>query len=143
MANPAKSARHTKLVQLVHIGKNTLSWDDGTYRDVLYRFTGKTSSSLCKTEELDKVLEYIRSQGFEPSRKKYGCKPNVAIGRKQILSKIEALLADAKRSWSYVESMGRQMFDQPIMEWLTTEQLQKIMQALIIDASRRRGQNGS
>ncbi|EKN3995782.1 regulatory protein GemA, partial [Yersinia enterocolitica] len=31
-----------KLIQLIHVGKSALAWDDETYRDVIYRLTGKT-----------------------------------------------------------------------------------------------------
>jgi phage gp16-like protein len=55
-----------------------------------------------------------------------------------MLSKIEALLADAKRPWNYAEKMCDHMFQVKRVEWLTDEQLTKLMQALAIDAKRRK-----
>lgn len=126
-----------KKIQLIHIGKSSLGWSDDVYRDVLYRITGCTSSKGCKLELLDKVLDYMKGQGFTPEKKKHGRKPSVSAGRTRTLNKIEALLADAERPWDYAESMSQRMFQQRVIEWLDDSQLTKLMQALIIDARRR------
>ncbi|QBH95484.1 regulatory protein GemA [Limnobaculum zhutongyuii] len=126
------------LIQLIHIGKNALQWSDDVYRDVLYRITGCTSAKQCKPEQQQKILDYMKEQGFTPEKKKdHGRRPNVSAGRERTLNKIEALLTDASRPWGYAESMASHMFKQPVIEWLTDSQLTKLMQALIVDARRR------
>lgn len=86
----------TNQIRIIHTGKSTLGWDDITYRGVLLRETGKQSVKNCTPAELERVVTYMSCQGFTPMTR-YGRRPSAAIGRKGMLSKIEALLADAGR----------------------------------------------
>ena len=126
------------LIGAIKAGQAWLQWDDITYRSTLQQLTGKTSSTKCSLEELQNLREYMHQRGFPRTKsRKYGRKPNVASSRQSILGKIQALLAEAGRDWSYAESTARRMFSQPVIEWLDDEQIRKLMQALIIDARRR------
>ena len=127
------------LIGAIKAGQSWLGWDDATYRSVLMRLTGKNSSTRCSLEELQSVREYMHEQGYpRKTAPKHGRRPNVASGRKCVLGKIEALLTDAGRKWDYAESVSLRMFGQKTLEWLTDEQLIKLMQALVIDARRRK-----
>jgi phage gp16-like protein len=127
-----------KLISLIHVGKSALGWDDETYRDVLYRLTGKTSSAHCSVEQKERIVAYMRAQGFESKpAKSHGRRPSVPAAKKTVLRKIEALLAEEGRPWNYAESMAQHMFKVRYIDWLPLEQLTKLMQALIIDAKRR------
>ena len=76
------------------------------------RLTGKKSSTRCSLEELKSVREYMHEQGYPRKvSRSHGRRPNVAVGRHGVLSKIEALLADAGRKWDYAESVSQRMFD--------------------------------
>jgi len=124
------------LIRIVHTGKSRLGWDDDTYRDVLARLTGRRSASDCTEAELEKVLAWMRSVGFTPSAS-HGRRPRVASGRKGMLSKIEALLAEAGRSWSYLDGVIERMLgEKKPVEWLNDDQVRKVMQMLIVDAKR-------
>ncbi|EPF8142598.1 phage protein GemA/Gp16 family protein, partial [Providencia rettgeri] len=93
--------------------------------------------------ELSQVRDYLHDQGYpRKSKRKYGRRPNVPATREVILSKIEALLSEAKRPWSYAEAMAKHMFKREKIEWLTFDELSNLMKALIIDA-KRRAKNGS
>ncbi|EBX1725486.1 TPA: regulatory protein GemA [Salmonella enterica] len=123
------------LIRIIHTGKSCLGWDDETYRDVLFRQTGKRSARDCSVSELEKTVLYMRTQGFAPSSR--GRRPRVATGRKAILSKIEALLAEAGRPWGYLDGIVvRMLGEKKPVEWLDDEQLYKVMQMLIVDAAR-------
>lgn len=127
-----------RLTQLIHIGKAELGWDDAMYRSALSRLTGKTSTTRCTLDELESVLAYLKAQGFQPkAAKQHGRRPRVALQRKQVLSKIEALLTEANRPWGYAEKMAQHMFKIHFIDWLSDTQLTKLMQALIVDAARR------
>lgn len=123
------------LIKVIHTGKKNLGWDDDTYRAVLARVTGKRSARDCSNAELERVVLYMREQGFSHVSG-YGRKPRVAAGRKAVLGKIEALLAEAKRPWGYAEALGKRMFDKQKLEWLTIKQLISVMNALQYDAKR-------
>ncbi|EBS1710845.1 regulatory protein GemA [Salmonella enterica subsp. enterica serovar Vitkin] len=123
------------LIRIIHTGKSRLGWDDETYRDVLFRQTGKRSARDCSVSELEKTVLYMRTQGFAPSSR--GRRPRMATGRKAILSKIEALLADAGRPWGYLDGITERMLgEKKPVEWLDDEQIYKVMQMLIVDAAR-------
>lgn len=54
-----------------------------------------------------------------------------------MLSKIEALLAEAGRPWSYLEGIVERMLgEKKPVEWLNDDQVRKLMQMLIVDAKR-------
>lgn len=126
-----------KLIGAIKAGQAFLRWDDATYRQTLERLTGKCSATRCTLEELQSVKEYMHTAGFPRQPRKHGRRPSVASSRKAVLSKIEALLADAGRPWGYAESMAKRMFNRERVDWLTTDELTRLMQALIIDAKRR------
>lgn len=123
------------LIRIVHTGKSSFAWDDDTYRDVLSRLTGKRSARDCSITDLEKVVLYMRTQGFAPSSR--GRRPRVAASRKAMLSKIEAMLAEAGRPWGYLEGIVERMLGEakPV-EWLNDDQVRKLMQMLIVDAKR-------
>lgn len=125
-----------RLISAVKMGQNYLAWDDETYRAVVARITGKTSATKCSFKELGLVLDYMHEQGF-PKNRKHGRRPEVPENREHILKKIEALLADAGRSWNYAEGMAKKMFKRDAVQFLTYEELDKLMVALIIDQRRR------
>ncbi|WP_449543627.1 gp16 family protein [Enterobacter ludwigii] len=125
------------LIKVIHTGKKSLGWDDDTYRGVLARLTQKHSAKDCTQEELDRVLAYMREQGFSPKpARKHGRRPNVASTKKAMLGKIEALLAESGRAWTYAEGIANRMFKQTKLEWLTVEQMRALMNALQYDAKR-------
>ncbi|MFJ5428556.1 gp16 family protein [Pectobacterium actinidiae] len=127
-----------RMIGAIKAGQSALGWDDATYRSVLARLTGKSSSTLCTITELEKVKEYMHQQGWPRQAKKHGRKPSVPASKRSILSKVEALLADAGRPWQYAEAMAQNMFGVRYVDWLDIQQLTKLMQALIIDAKRRK-----
>ncbi|EDA0231770.1 regulatory protein GemA [Salmonella enterica] len=131
-----------RLIRAIKTGQSFLGWDDATYRGVLYRLTGKRSSTACSVRELEDVKEYMHSKGFpRKAPKGKGRRPNVAKCRKAMLAKIEALLAERGLSWAYAEGIASHMYRQHVIEWLDDEQLHGVMVALIKQA-RRQGRAG-
>jgi phage gp16-like protein len=126
------------IIGAIKAGQAFLGLDDATYRQMLSSLTGgKTSCTACSLDELKRIREYMHKQGFPRSSARHGRRPKVALNKKTILSKIEALLAEAKRPWAYAEGLAAHMYKQHVLEWLTEEQLASVMKALIIDAKRR------
>lgn len=131
-----------RLIGVIKTGQSVLGWDDATYRSVLVRLTGKSSSTKCSIRELEDVKEYMHSKGFpRQAPKGKGRRPKVANRRKAILAKIEALLAEGGLSWAYAEGIASHMYGQKVLEWLDDEQLNAVMIALIKRA-RREGRSG-
>lgn len=130
-----------KLAQ-IHIAKQQLGLSDDEYRAILARTAGVSSSKQLTNRNVGNVLDEFRRLGFVPKpAKKAGRKaPRPPATRQVVMSKVEALLADAGRSWAYADGMARHMFQVERVDWLDDDQLQRLMQALIIDARRHGGE---
>ena len=55
-----------------------------------------------------------------------------------MIGKIGAILAESGLSWNYAHGMAKKMFDTHRVEWLQTDQLHKLVSALVYDQKRRR-----
>jgi len=124
----------------IHIAKAQLKMDDDSYRAFLTRVTGVSSSKSLNPKQLGLVLLELEKLGFKPaaSKKAGRARPRLPESRQKILAKIEALLSEAGRPFAYADGMAQQMFKRQRLEWLTDNELYKLMQALIIDANRRK-----
>jgi phage gp16-like protein len=54
------------------------------------------------------------------------------------MGKVEALLADAGRPWSYAVRLAKRMYRRDKLEWCGPEELRGIVAALSNDAARRK-----
>jgi len=118
------------LRRLIHTGKRELGLDDGAYRALLERVTGKTTSALMGTAELRAVADEMRRLGFAH-----------VLGRKMPDDPQQRLIVTL---WSElgrrgkVRSRTRQALDKFIkrqtgidkLEWLTPETSNQVIEAL-------------
>ena len=133
MAAPNKqSPQKKKMMQLVHIGKNKLGLDDGTYRHMLLEVTGKESSKDCTAAALRKVVDHMEQHGFKvtPAKKHQTKKPDTAAAKKGLIDKIEALLTVGHKPWEYAETMAKHMYKVDALTFCNTRQLRGIITAL-------------
>lgn len=135
---PAKKKYSAKRAAIakIHIAKKELGFDDDTYRDVLFYVTGERSCSDMNLDQLSRVIAEMRRKGWQP-KSEHGAKPRVAQQRQHTLDKIEALLAEDGKHWNYAKAMAKHMFDKDAIEFLTDEQLHKLMQALAVAKHRK------
>lgn len=121
----------------IHIAKKELGLDDGTYRDVLWRVTGKRSCKKMLIGELEAVIKDMESRGFTPkAAPNHGKKPSVVGKRQPLMDKIEAMLADMGLHWNYAHGMADKMFGIKRLQWLNDSQLYKLTQALSVHQQR-------
>lgn len=134
------------LLAKIHIAKKDLCLDDGMYRDILKRVTGKDSSSKMLISELEKVIAEFGNLGWKPSvskayktsqnyKDRYGRKPNIGEAhqsRKTKVDKIEALLADMGKHWNYAHSIAKRVTkgEKLNVDFCSDEELTKIISAL-------------
>jgi phage gp16-like protein len=128
------------LLAKVHIAAKTLGLEDDAYRDMLEALTGQRSAGDLSVKQLTLVIAALRKRGWDdadprPERRKP--KPRATPGCAPLLGKIEALLADAGRPWTYAMAMARRMYGLDKLEWAKPEQLRGIIAALTKDAQRR------
>lgn len=70
-----------KQVKLLHVVKAKLGWDDDTYRAVLVRIAGVTSSKELDQDGFDTLMAFAEHSGFQPLTKgapRYGNRPGMA-----------------------------------------------------------------
>lgn len=130
----------------IHQAKKQLNLDDDTYRALLQRVTGKGSSADMTTDESNQVLREFARLGFKEAdqqtrKRAYAGRPR-NIADVPMLRKVEALLADAKRPWSYAHATAKRMFGRDRVEFLRHDELHKLVMALQTDAKRHGRGNG-
>ena len=59
-----RNEKQKKLIQLLHIGKSKLGWDDTAYRAFLGGVCGKDSAADMNEQELNAALSAMRKAGF-------------------------------------------------------------------------------
>ena len=125
------------LMAKIHIGKKDLHLDDDTYRDVLWRVTGKRSCKDMTIAQLQDVVKDMENSGFKPkATPKHGKKPSVIGKREPLMGKIHAMLTDMGLHWNYAHGMADSMFKIKRLQWLNDSQLYKLTQALSVHQQR-------
>jgi phage gp16-like protein len=120
----------------VHVGKKQLALDDDTYRAMLRSVAGVDSAKDLTRASADRLLAHMERCGFKPTHAKHR-RPRVATTRSAQLSKIEALLVNAGRSWDYIGGMVKRICKVDAVEFCDGEMLGKLIAALQIDAKRQ------
>lgn len=136
----SRDALRRRRVAAIHAEAKRLQLDDATYRALLARMTGgKTSSKDCSLEELSAVIAELARLAGKPERQVMSARAFAGRPRtlSPLLEKIEALLTEARREWSYAHALARRMFRAQRLEWLNDDQLHRLVAALQIDANRR------
>lgn len=54
-------------IRLIHTGKRALAMDDESYRETLVQLTGKNSCADMTDDQLYRVVQRLRSLGFDPA----------------------------------------------------------------------------
>ena len=124
----------------IHIAKKDLGLDEDTYRAMLYGITGVESAAKLTAKGRQKILAHLRAMGWR-GRRGITSYPDRPLNmehqyRGRLLHKIEALLAEAKRPWSYADVMAKRMFGTEKIQWCRPPELHKIVAALMYDARR-------
>lgn len=130
--------RRSAALGKIHIAKKALGLDDDTYRALLARVAGVTSAKDLTPRQVSAVLAEFQRLGWQPvAAKRSGRKaPKPALDRVALVGKIEALLAEAGRPWSYADALSSRMFKVDRVEWCDSDQLRRLVAALVYDAKR-------
>lgn len=119
----------------IHVAKKQLAMEDDAYRAMLQSVAGVRSAKDLTVTQAEKVLAHLRKCGFTPAPK-FGRRPTPPRDRQALVSKIEALLAEAKRPWSYADALAKHMFGIEKIDWCDGDQLWRVVAALQKDAKR-------
>lgn len=138
------------LIAKVHIAKKELGLDDDTYRAVLERVTGHTSSAKCSDAQLADVLAHFKAEGFKPRSTARSTRAKPAGDRPLADSphagKIRALwitlyelgvIADS--SETALAGFVRRQAKVEALQWLSPDQAPRVIEALKRWATREAG----
>lgn len=128
--------RRAKDLARIHLAAKELGLDEAAYRDVLRQLTGKDSAGAMDARQRWKVLQELGRMGAKSGGPGFPGRPQTTRNQ-ALIGKIEALLADAKRPWSYVDAMAQRMFQHNQVKDCDADQLRRIVAALEIDRRRR------
>lgn len=137
----SRDPRNTQLAR-IHMGKKALGLDEDTYRSLLVRVSGMSSSAKMTAVQRNAVIAEMTRLGFKEEdrqarRRRFPGRP-ANVDQVPLLQKVEALLTDAKRPWSYAHAMADRMFKTNKVQWLRHDQLHSLVSALQVDANRKK-----
>jgi phage gp16-like protein len=129
--------RRKKELAKIHLGKKALAMDDDTYRSMLIRVTGRDSAGDLDQAQRTKVLEYLKSRGFDDVRtkpKRAGKRP-LADGAEA--SKMRALwlalyqLGEVQdSSEAALAKYAQRMTGKAALQWLDQRDVAKVINTL-------------
>lgn len=123
----------------IQIARQQLGLEDDVYRGVLHRTTGSTSSKNLTERQGQAALAELTRLGFKakPTPKVEG-KPHNFNRLPNLITKIEALLADMGLPWSYADAIANQMWKRQRIAWTREEtKLKAILAALHVEQTKR------
>lgn len=112
----------SRYIQLIHIAKGQLGWDDDLYRQVLNELTKKTSCKDMNVTELKKVLSHMESKGFKVVTKKRGKGKNSPITRDKA-PEDKTQLDKLRQLWIAMKSRGyiKDGSEEALLTWSKTQ----------------------
>jgi phage gp16-like protein len=126
-----------KELAMIHLAKKELGLDEDLYRLVIKQNCGVESAADLDEAGRRKLLAFFRSQGWGRPDHANGKPHNFSEpSRARLMSKIEALLAEAKRPWSYATALAKKICKKDRLAFCTPHELGFIISALMKDAMR-------
>lgn len=117
-------------ISLIHVAKAKLGWDDDTYRAVLVRIAGVTTSKDLDQDGFEAVMGFADYCGFKPLGKgapRYGVRPGMAT-----FAQLEL-----------IRELWREVHGQPVCDdaglsgWMLKYHKVHSMRFLTLDAARK------
>lgn len=137
----SRDGRRRAELAKIHVLKAQLGLDDDTYRAMLWTVGRVRSAADLDFAGRRNVLDHLaaktgkggagRGKGADGARPT----PNELVAR--LAAKIRAMLRAEHRPNEYADRMARHMFGVHFWEWLTADQMHRLVGALVIDARRR------
>lgn len=124
----------------IHLAAAQLGMDthdkapESDYRRMLWSVARVHSAADLDEAGRHRVLAHLKSAGFRGAPRG---RTKPAEGKEKLVAKVRAMLAAAGRLDAYADSMSRHMFRVDRFEWLTEDQLRRLVAALVYDAKRR------
>lgn len=129
------------LLSKIHIARQQVEMDEDVYRQKLQDMFGKKSAKDLSLRQAEKLLKEFERLGWKPrpSAKSAGKPHNFSSpAMPELITKIEAQLADLKLPWAYADALARQMYKVQKVAWLRKPaQLTGLVAALDVEQEKR------
>lgn len=126
-----------KKLAVIHIAKKQVGMSDDEYGDLLGS-VGVESSKDLNSKTFTVVMGHFEKLGFKTKSKIRKRKTkNLPLGKKESMSKIEAIILDMDLSWAYVDSIAKSRFKIDRAQWLEADELRKLLKMMIIHQKRQ------
>lgn len=144
-----KPDARNRALAAIHIAKTQLAMDDDAYRAFLRRVSAECGAEVDSAARLDRrqtraVLNALRHMGAaRPGAHKPGSYPGTphnfaSPAMPNMITKIEAQLADMHLSWAYADAIAKRQTGIPRCAWVRDEkQLRGIIAALDVEQCKR------
>lgn len=137
MTTDDSPAQRRRDLAMIHLAKKDLGLDDDMYRDILQQCCQAESAAELDAPNRRKLLAFFRGRGWGRRDHTQKRPKNMNLpDRSRMLKKIEALLAEAQRPWSYADTLAKRMCKVDSLTFCKPEHLSKIIAALVKDAQR-------
>ncbi|MDF1566216.1 MAG: regulatory protein GemA [Deltaproteobacteria bacterium] len=120
----------------IHCLKKELGLDDDLYRDVLEQVAGQRSAGDLDEAGREAVIVHLARLAKKAGKQTYPGRPT-NMQQHRSLKKVEALLADSGRPWSYAHAIAKRMFGRDRVQWCHDDEISAVIAALYKDAKRR------
>lgn len=142
--------RRKREITLIHVARSQLGLDEETYRALIAWVSAQHGQQRTSSADLDDrqraaVLDEFKRRGFVDKRPghgrgRYPGKPLNAgsSAMPEMITKVEALLADMGLAWAYADAIVRRMFHIDRVAWCRDpEQLRALIAALYNEQEKR------
>ena len=122
------------LLAKAHIAKKDLGLSDDVYRSVLGELFGVDSAGKLSIKQLEALIKHFEKLDWQQKPK--ARKPSAGGGTRELLGKIEALLAELGNAegrfvpWTYPQAILKRQGGPERLEWATATQLRAVIAAL-------------
>lgn len=137
------NAAKTSWPKATHTAAGRIGLSDEAYRAVLWDKAKVHSSKdlslagfRAVMDEFDRLAEEKNLVPREQHPSAFRPRNMAAQDRAPQLKKIEALLSEAGRPWAYAQAVAQRVCKAPRLEFCNSEQLGKVIAALMYDAKR-------
>lgn len=143
-----QAKRRKNALAEIHVARQQLGIDEEAYRAIIRRVSAEHGPEVASSAKLDDkqrqavVNEFRRLRGGQPGRGSFPGKPHNfgSSAMPELITKIEAQLADMKLSWAYADAIGKRQFGVAKVAWIRDEvKLKAIVAALHVEQSKRAG----
>jgi len=124
--------RRSKLIQLIHVGRNKLALSDDAYRAILQGASGKTSCADMTIFELENAMKAIRRAGFRVYKRLPLRKEEIGEASREQLQYIKGMweLAATYKTDKALNAFIRRVAKVDDIRFLNVQSAQKVILAL-------------